>query len=536
LKLKQKIEAVLHFGDQPADHAWRLDFELGERALEGSEEDNCFTDLLTFDSETDGICLTTNGELSLNTAAFLNECAESIVAQSFRLKEKIRLLGALKDVEDIRIAISVLAIKALDGNDDLQLLLLTCHLEGRLNFAVHADRSFLAEEKHGLLRSPSHAVSTRGELLGRKTTHGTETNKYATKPLTHCHPPWTISVRLKSNMPALSSANDEQCGRFQRGVHWGSAMARRIVRAHRPPNRYTLRPWRPGFGLNFFALYLVNIPGLGWSAYFAFALESMLFAIALAYRTRDSEQRAIKNKVHALSQLEKVVYPHQTDQTKNGMNLESTMPTLQGHACVLSFDIIGSTSIKHIKEKSFFRNVFMRCNNIISEGYDGKTMQASAYRVKELGDGFLCSVGYPFASISNNSANDAVELAKRFAQVLAEDSEILHTATPVVCGIGIALDTITGFYPEVGTKEYDIYGPALALAKRYEGMRHILFENEKDRSVLIVQEVVYLSLDPSYRAGFAPVDLEMRGLVVRDDPSATKLYYLFLDSAAAKQA
>jgi class 3 adenylate cyclase len=153
-----------------------------------------------------------------------------------------------------------------------------------------------------------------------------------------------------------------------------------------------------------------------------------------------------------------------------------------------------------------------------------------------MGDGFLCSVGYPFQSLTVNPTNEAIDLAKRFAQVLHEEAAILHSETSVACGIGIALDSLTGFYPEAGTKEYDIYGQALVLATRYEGMRKTLFEAEKGRSVIIIQEVVYQSLDPSHRAGFIPMDLKELGVVVRDDPAATKLYYQFLDQQTAATA
>lgn len=283
-----------------------------------------------------------------------------------------------------------------------------------------------------------------------------------------------------------------------------------------------------GYVMNVIAIHVATMRGLVYSAYVAYAIESMLFAVALAYRTRDSEQKANSDKLHAFSQLQKVVYPHQIEKIKQGAELEATMPTIPSHGCVLAFDIVGSSKIKHIKAKEFFRNFFARCNAIMSEGYDGKNLKARAYRIKEIGDGGLCSVGYPFASLTENPANEAVDIGKRIAQALAEEAEMLHSPTPITCGIGIALDTLIGFYPDSGTKEYDIYGQALILATRYEAMRKTLFEDAKDQSILIIQEQVYLSLDPSHREGFLPLDLLEKGIVVRDDPAAKKLYYQFL--------
>ncbi|HYX36077.1 MAG TPA: 7TM diverse intracellular signaling domain-containing protein [Oligoflexus sp.] len=240
--------------------------------------------------------------------------------------------------------------------------------------------------------------------------------------------------------------------------------------------------------------------------------------------------KTFKGNVHALRQLKKVVYSHQLEHIKNGQQLESTMPTHQANACVLSFDIIGSSNIRHIKSKVVFRRVFERCNETITSGYNGVELKAKAYRIKEMGDGFLCSMGYPFASLTDNPACEAIELAFKFAQILREEFEPLHMMTPVVCGIGIALDAISGFYPESGAKEYDLYGPAIILATRYESMRKTLFPEVKDRSIIIIQEIIFQSLDPIYRLKFIKIDLREAGITVRDDPAATALYYHFVET------
>jgi class 3 adenylate cyclase len=272
-----------------------------------------------------------------------------------------------------------------------------------------------------------------------------------------------------------------------------------------------------------------GFPNMGWGPPIAISFEIATFSFAMGQKLRMSELKFMKENQHAFAEMAKMVYSHQLSDIRLGKPLEETMPTTTSQACVLSFDIIGSSKIQHVNAKIFFRNTFTKCNEIISEGYDGKNLRANAYRIKEMGDGFLCSIGYPFQAMSNNLAHDAVDLAKRFAKVLHEEQKMLHTEIPTTCGIGIALDTITGFYPEAGTKEYDLYGQAIVLATRYEGMRKTLFEADKGRSVLIIQEKVFLSLDPSHRCGFASIDLKELGVVVRDDPAATKLYYQYLD-------
>lgn len=252
-------------------------------------------------------------------------------------------------------------------------------------------------------------------------------------------------------------------------------------------------------------------------------------AIAQAYD--DTFQKLVATeaeKHHSLEQLAKVFFPHQIEAIRQNKQLEETMPTNPGQGCVISFDIVASSKIKHIKAKDFFRKVFSRCNQSISEGYDGINLKSRAYRIKEMGDGFLCSIGYPFQSMTDNPANDAIDLAKDFIRILEEESNMLHSATPVACGIGIALGSMTGFFPESGTKEYDIYGSPIALATRYESLRKTIFEAEPTGSIIILQELVYQSLDPSHREGFVAMDLKENGFVVRDDPAATYLYYQVL--------
>lgn len=302
-----------------------------------------------------------------------------------------------------------------------------------------------------------------------------------------------------------------------------------------------------GVGVGTYCLTLLNLlPSTNFTTRLSFLICAVAEVLFMSLAISDQSRRllteknaeldlAIKKIEHTFDEMKKIVYPHQLEKIRNGGQLEHTMPTTSALACVISFDIIGSSKIQHINADEFFRNVFRGCNEIISEGYDGRSLKARAYRIKQMGDGFLCSVGFPFQSMSRNPANDSVDMAKRFSQVLSFEAKMLHSETPICCGIGIALDTITGFYPEVGTKEYDLYGPAIVLATRYEAMRKSLFESEKGRSVLIIQEKVFQSLDPSHREGFNAMDLKEIGIVVRDDPAAVKLYYQFLEETIVKE-
>ena len=293
------------------------------------------------------------------------------------------------------------------------------------------------------------------------------------------------------------------------------------------------------FGWSIFvAGWIVSTIGLTWtiptfatySLYVCYAVESVLFALGILFVAKQSEAKALGQSEHALDQLSKVFYPHQISQIRGGAILESTMPCGEASACVICFDLVGSTQIKHERVKEFFQDIFRRCDEVMIEGYDPGTMTASAYRVKQVGDGFICSVGYPLRSLTGSMANDAVTLALRFYEVFSEEVAKFQYHEPIHCCMGMAMDQIASFFPAAGTKSYDLYGRGLALATRYEHMRKALFPHSPAQSILIIQECVFASLSPDLRLRFERIDLAAEKVVVRDDPDARCLFVARLDA------
>jgi len=260
---------------------------------------------------------------------------------------------------------------------------------------------------------------------------------------------------------------------------------------------------------------------------FSVFILSQAAAIAQVYtriyrRLLDEE---LKRK-HSFQQLGKVFYPHQLKMMSEGIQLEHTMPTGSAQACAISFDIIASTKIKHIDKMRIIKDFFSKCYEIMMEGYDPNKLTANAYRVKELGDGFLCTIGYPFKipDEQQNIAAFSVSLAHRFAVLFEEHRSRLDYDRPIHFGLGIALGELYAFYPDTGTKEYDVHGKAVILATRYEQMRKYLAESRPKTSFVILQEDVYLSLPANMRSLFECIDLAEHMIAVRDDPDADKIY------------
>ncbi len=267
-----------------------------------------------------------------------------------------------------------------------------------------------------------------------------------------------------------------------------------------------------------------------YTIHFGFLLFILFQAGAIAknyafIQTSLMEEEA--KRKHSYRQLGKVFYPHQLLMMESGRNLEDTMPTGPGKGCVLCFDIIGSSTVKHINKNQVIKKFFTHCYEVMMENYTPSTLSANAYRMKEMGDGFLCSIGYPFkVPDGSNEAAFAARLALRFIAIFDEHIKAMDYPLPVHCAVGIAGGDLEGFYPESGTREYDLYGRAVILATRYEGMRKHLFQGgQVDASVLIVQEEIYLSLPTDLRRRFMEFDLTRHNLKVRDDPSARVLYY-----------
>ncbi|SMF36912.1 adenylate/guanylate cyclase domain-containing protein [Pseudobacteriovorax antillogorgiicola] len=248
-------------------------------------------------------------------------------------------------------------------------------------------------------------------------------------------------------------------------------------------------------------------------------------------KLREESERLI----HSYQQLSKIIFPHQIEMIRGGMNLEETMPTQKQEGVVIAFDIVGSSRLHHPRLKEFLEASIHDCLDILSENYDSKAMASNGYRIKELGDGFLCSIGYPLANPTEESNSDlALKLSYRFIENL--EDHVVHYGfnEPVYCGVGIAKGELQGYYPKTGTKEYDLFGRGIVLATRYEAMRKKIFAKATGHSI-ILQSEVYQSLSSSEQESFNSVCLS-GNLKVRNDDGAQTLYYRLVHTSLKKIA
>jgi class 3 adenylate cyclase len=233
-------------------------------------------------------------------------------------------------------------------------------------------------------------------------------------------------------------------------------------------------------------------------------------------------------RTHAYQQLEKVVFPHQRRMIEDGQRLEQTMPVGIGEACILAFDVVQSSRIRSAKSRLLLQNVLKRCHQAMMQNYNEFKLEANAYRIKEMGDGLLCSVGFPFQTPGGqNKEILAVQLAQSFIRIFHEEARALLPNEPVFCCVGISMGPIEAFYPHSYPMEYDIFGRPLVLATRYEAARKELFHYIEPTSLIILHEDVYKILPDEMRKFCHQYDLEH--FRIRDDQHARTLYFQTFD-------
>jgi class 3 adenylate cyclase len=258
----------------------------------------------------------------------------------------------------------------------------------------------------------------------------------------------------------------------------------------------------------------------------AFDIEMVLLSMTVGYKI-NREQEWLRRKIqHAYTELKTIVYPHQLTKIWEGLPLGQTMPVGIRNAFILVFDVVASSKMQIADPRGFLSAVFRDCSDLMMQNYQTDPLVANAYRIKEMGDGFLCSVGFPFGCPQDNAADHSVDLAHQFLEIFRRHVEAAGAAGRIHCAIGIAYGPVEAFYPESGAQVYDLFGRGIILAHRYESMRDILFRWLKFRDdIIILHKPVFDQISADHQQEFVEVDLITSDFKVRDDEDATCLYY-----------
>jgi hypothetical protein len=265
--------------------------------------------------------------------------------------------------------------------------------------------------------------------------------------------------------------------------------------------------------IDFFVANLIILEG-----FFMGTMISWVFHDAIRARfylkSTDADTRQ-----HLYNQLSKLVYPHQLERIKLGDELENTMPLKEGKGIINVFDVQKSSEIRHERTQEFFMGVFQSFLQICMKGYEHNPLRSQAFRLKETGDGFISAVGYPFLPVDSRSlADSAVATALTMFEAFNVEVDKFNYSRPIKAAMGLAYNSVQGTFQSGGIRSYDLFGEALIQASKYEELRkqpvlwniftrHAAEQGFKDFHILIVQEVVYNSLSPSYRDLFVEIDL-----------------------------
>ncbi len=272
------------------------------------------------------------------------------------------------------------------------------------------------------------------------------------------------------------------------------------------------------------------LPYNAWTVnanYLGAGLEAILISYAVAMKIRAAREAEEHAKNHAFSQLEKMVYPHQLEAMRAGKQLEETMPLGSSDAYVLCIDLINSSQQDPHQLKNFVREFFSDCQRAMDEGYSSHPLNAHGFRLKEMGDGFLCSVGFPFAIPTGQRASSiALALALRFQKdfLIRLASFSGNAQHPIGLSIGIAYGPLEGYFTLAGTRLYDLFGRGIVLATRYENLRK-QFPLDTTKGIICAASAVIERLPPEEQQSFQYVALDPQQ-TIRDDKEAKGFYIL----------
>ncbi len=301
------------------------------------------------------------------------------------------------------------------------------------------------------------------------------------------------------------------------------------IRRKHPLARYFLIAWSMLIVGNVMQVlhFQGHVPDRPWIVslnYIGASFEAIIISYALAHKMRLARLQEAQRRRHAFSQLEKMVYPHQMEQMKQGAILETTMPHASGEAVVICLDIIASTSSQIDDLPNFLRRLFDRCGHLMSCDYRGDPLSASGFRIKEMGDGFLCAVGFPFQTPPGRVSHEvALELAFGFLQGFDEEFSETDSDLQTYCSIGIARGNVQGFFTVSGIRSYELFGDGIVLATRCESLRK-QWPADRPGHIITMPTRMYESLPLLYRPLFRQYRLGPGSGAIRNDAEADGFY------------
>ncbi len=241
--------------------------------------------------------------------------------------------------------------------------------------------------------------------------------------------------------------------------------------------------------------------------FYGVAAENFLMLLAIGHRivvTESARKESDNLLMHSFQQLSKVFYPHQIMQIREGRKVEQTMPVGEKDACILHFHIEGGVDLMHEGYEEVVEDFMVRCRQLLMERYDPQRFQCNAYMIREMGDGFLCSIGYPFHQTGRMKSESAVELAERLIEEFDGLVQSLDAPQKIYCSIGIVRGPVKSYFSRSGRIRDDLWGRSIAMASVYSESSRPIFASRSinPSNIIILHDAVFNSLPSSKRQNY----------------------------------
>jgi hypothetical protein len=243
--------------------------------------------------------------------------------------------------------------------------------------------------------------------------------------------------------------------------------------------------------------------------FFGFYGVSSAFVNELNRRRSLHLKSAIAERKHGYEQLEKILFPHQIKRIVSGASVESTLPIQQGFGCCVLFEVVDSAKIKHELAQEYIREIFRLFSLQLRESYDSEAQISNGFRVVEMNNKFVCTVGFPFHCPNNERPSRlSLKIARHFIQVFQDNILKMDYYKPIYCSVVIAAGELEGFFTRGFPIEYQLHGEPLIKAEQINELRKHAHVTEALRgSTLVIQDRVFNSLRSSERQDFAPIEM-----------------------------
>jgi hypothetical protein len=212
---------------------------------------------------------------------------------------------------------------------------------------------------------------------------------------------------------------------------------------------------------------------------------------------------------HLEAEFKKMVEGWQFEKIKNGLTLEHSMPVQRNEACILNFQLLTAHGAGLGDEQIFFQTLLKKCRELVHEAAQDAVQEgAKGYSLKVSGYGFLVSVGFPLPCGSDIFEN-ALRLAESFVGAFKKTTEELAPPQKLSCAVAVTYGQVTGYFPALGMRFYDLYGEPVVNAHHFHTLRSIFVAEKKmpHEPAIIVQHAVFEKLPSELKTAFAKLAL-----------------------------